>query len=174
MKNFIFEFLRICIVIVLQVSVINALFAPIKYINLPITIILIFIFTGQYARSLNWSFIVGLLISLFTYNRFGIEAIIFLLISVILNILFNNFFSNASFVSIIILGLIAHFLNILILWFFHTMFHFIKIRGLYYDYNIDFKLIIYQMLANIIFITISYKIYLLYNSKIGRGSVYAR
>jgi len=174
MKNFLFEFFKICIVVILQVSMINVLFAPINYINFPIAIIIIYIFTGQYSRSLYWSFFIGLLLSLFAYNRFGIDALAFLFIAVILNILFNNFFSNASYVSLVILGIIAHCINILMVWLFHLLIPFMRITSMQYEYIIDFKLILYQIFTNIIFILFSYKLYLLYNSKIRRGSVYAK
>ena len=174
MKNFLFEFFKICIVVILQVSMINVLFTPINYINFPVAIIIIYIFTGQYSRSLYWSFFIGLLLSLFAYNRFGIDALAFLFIAVILNILFNNFFSNASYVSLVILGIIALFVNVLIVWLFHLLLQFMRINSMQYEYIIDFKLILYQIFTNIIFILFSYKLYLLYNSKIRRGSVYAK
>ena len=174
MKNFLFEFFKICIVVILQVSMINVLFTPINYINFPVAIIIIYIFTGQYSRSLYWSFFIGLLLSLFAYNRFGIDALAFLFIAVILNILFNNFFSNASYVSLVILGIIALFVNVLIVWLFHLLLQFMRINSMQYEYIIDFKLILYQTFANIIVIIISYRLYLLYNSKIGQRSVCAK
>lgn len=159
MKKNVIDIVLIITAAILQITVIHALPSPLSYMNVPLAIIIIFIITEQYTRSLYWSFLSGLLIGLFTFNRFGIDAFIFIIISILINFLFNNVFTNASMVSLTLLGIIAQFIYISLSRIISMVLYYVKLESLRYNYVINIKLFLMQIIVNIILLIVAYKTY---------------
>lgn len=159
MKKYFKEAIAITALVVIQFSIINSLFAPILYINLPLIIVLIFAISDQYSRSLYWAFFMGLIIGIFTYHRFGIDALQLITISAIIQILYNNFFTNASLASLAFIGLIAQSLYLGELLMISSLLNYIPFEFIHYIFTFRFSLFLQQILINTITLFFIYKIY---------------
>jgi len=152
MKKNIIQILSIIFVVIAQVSIIQPLFPPIRYLNLPLIIILLLIIRGNYQLSLYWAFGSGIFLGIFEYHRFGMDALIFIAIAILINFLYNNLFTNASMVSLILLGIIAQSAYIISHWLLIALLFYAKIYPFAYSSYFRFSMIFQEMAINLFFL----------------------
>lgn len=164
-KNYFIAILLIILISFFQISFIQALFAPINSLNIPLTLIILFVVFIKYENTLLFSFISGIVIGLMSYGRFGIDAMSFLTIAIFAHMLFNNFFTSASLYSLILIGIISYILHYFMLIILTSFYHSIKIFPLALANFINIKIFFQYIFINTIFLAILYLLYIKFFKK---------
>ena len=104
MKKKFFLFLWTSVAVLFQISFIQMFPFPFSHFNIALPFIIILVISGKYDKALVFAGSVGILLGLYTYKRFGIDALAMLGATIFIYILYQNIFTHTSYLSIIILG----------------------------------------------------------------------
>jgi len=156
----IFQLFFLFILGVVQISFISSLPKPISYIHLPLLFIVISItILMQFHQALVLSLITGFMMGIISYQRFGIDILILLTISVFAHIIFNNIFTNVSIYSFVIIGIFSFILNYFMSWGLAWIYYALKIFPYSINDFFNVKIFFQYMSVNFALLFIAYIFY---------------
>ncbi len=159
LKN-IFRIFFLFILGVVQVSFVSSLPAPLSYIHLPLLVIIISVtILMRFHQALAVSLITGFMMGIISYQRFGIDILILLTISVFAYIIFNNIFTNVSIYSFVIIGIFSFVLNYFMGWGLAWIYYALKIFPYSINNFFNVKIFFQYMTVNFALLFIAYIFY---------------
>lgn len=156
----ILQFLFIFMLGIMQTSFIPALPKPLSYIHLPLLFIVIYItILLQLNNALFISLIVGLMMGITSYQRFGIDILVLLAMSLLSHSIFNNIFTNISIFSFLIIGIISFVLNYFMSWGLAWIYYMLKIFPFSINDFFNVKIFLHYMAVNCVLLFMAYIFY---------------
>lgn len=156
----IFQFFFIFMLGIVQTSLIPSLPKPLSYIHLPLLFIVIYItILQQLNNALFISLIVGLMMGITSYQRFGIDILVLLAISLLSHSIFNNIFTNISIFSFLMIGIISFVFNYFMSWGLAWIYYMLKIFPFSINNFFNIKFFLHYMAVHCVLLVLAYIFY---------------
>lgn len=111
MSRYIYLFLSIIVVLIIQIGVLPAIHSFLEFkIILPVLFFTLIAFLLDYSTTLTTAFVLGLFLDMYSAYFFGFYIIVFIIIALTIHFSLQNTFEHKNFATFIIINLLALFI----------------------------------------------------------------